>query len=131
MRNPWTIRLLLRLMGLKFRKFSRLWQALLGIEIPDPFPKGLILPHPYGVVINFSSKIGENCRIYQNVTIGSNQLGNVPIIGSNVTIYAGACVIGDVKVGNDVVVGANAVVIRDVPDGMIAVGVPARNFRNS
>ncbi len=125
------IRFLLRLMRLRLRKLSRLWQAFLGIEVPDPFPKYLILPHPYGVVINPNSKIGEYCRIYQNVTIGSDEYGHTPRIGSNVVIYAGACVIGDVTLGDNVVVGANAVVINSVPNGMVAVGVPARNLKQS
>ena len=123
------IRILSRLMRFKLKKFSRIWQALLGIEIPDPFPTGLILPHPYGVVINMNAKIGVGCWIYQNVTIGSDADGKVPVIGNFVTLYAGACIRGDVKIGNNVVVGANAVVIRDIEDGHTAVGIPARSYK--
>jgi serine O-acetyltransferase len=124
------IRMLVMLMNLKLKKFSRFWQAMLGIEIPDPFPDGLILPHPYGVVVHLNSQIGKNCIIYQNVTIGSDKDGNFPTFGSNVVVYAGACIIGGVFVGDDVIIGANAVVNKDVPTGHTAVGVPAKFFPN-
>ena len=84
----------------------------------------------YAVVIHLNSQIGKNCRIYQNVTIGSDKDGNFPTFGSNVVVYAGACIIGGVFVGDDVIIGANAVVIKDVPTGHTAVGVPAKFFPN-
>ena len=75
------------------------------------------------------TELGGNCIVYQNVTLGSDAAGNFPVIGNCVTIYAGACVIGNVKIGNNVTIGANAVVISDVRDGYTAVGVPARSFK--
>lgn len=84
-----------------------------------------------GTVIHERCKIGDNCEIYQNVTVGGNgkkdsPWSRVPIIGDNVKIYAGACLLGPITIGNNVVIGANAVVLCNVPDNSIAVGVPAR-----
>lgn len=70
-------------------------------------------------------KIGKNCHIYQQVTIGYNGV-QAPIIGNNVRICCGAKVIGGIRVGNNVVIGANAVVCKDVPDNVIVGGVPAK-----
>lgn len=88
-----------------------------------------------GVVIHEKAKIGKNTKILQNVAIGGN-LGKerlidgvkttAPVIGENVLIGAGAKVLGPVKVGNNAKIGAGAVVMIDVPDNAIAVGIPAK-----
>lgn len=86
-----------------------------------------ILPHGLnGIFITGAATIGENCVIFQQVTIGSNTLldsknNGSPIIGNNVYIGAGAKIIGNVKVGNNARIGANAVVVKDVPDNSIVV----------
>ena len=78
-------------------------------------------PHPIGIVIARSVKLGKNCVIYQNVTIGAkkrnlaNNRENFPTLGDNVIVYAGACIIGGIKIGNNVQIGANAVVTKDIP----------------
>lgn len=81
-------------------------------------PKSTCFPHKNGIFISASTKIGENCRIYQNVTIGRKSMhepeSESPTIGNNVVIYAGAVVIGKITVGNNAVIGANSVVTRDV-----------------
>ena len=84
-----------------------------------------------GCVVHDNAVIGNNCHIFQNVTIGSkwpNGIcdGTSPIIGDNVMIGAGAVIIGDITIGDNVSIGANAVVLMDIPDDSIAVGVPAR-----
>ena len=80
-----------------------------------------------GVVIHKRCVIGRNCHIAQNVTMGgTSDLYEVPILGDNVSVGAGANIIGAVHVGNNVKIGAGAVVIRDIPNNCIAVGVPAR-----
>lgn len=89
---------------------------------------GLFIQHGFATMIAAKS-IGENCWINQQVTIGYNGQGDPPVIGDNVTITCGAKVLGDIHVGSNVIVGANAVVIRDVPDGCVVGGVPAKIIR--
>ncbi|PFK79237.1 serine acetyltransferase [Priestia megaterium] len=76
-----------------------------------------------GVVIQKSAKIGRNCTISQNVTVGSR--GKQPVIGDNVYIAPGAICIGG-TIGDNVVVGANAVVTKDIPSNCVVAGVPAK-----
>lgn len=84
-------------------------------------------PHPIGVVIGADCVIGSNVTIYQNVTLGMRgDGGGFPVINDGVTIYAGACIIGGITIGENAVIGANAVVLDDVPENALAVGVPAR-----
>ena len=85
--------------------------------------------HPIGVVINSGVKGGKNIVIESGVVIGAarNSLPvEVPTLGDDVFIGAGAKVLGGITVGNHVKIGANAVVVKDIPDGSTAVGVPAR-----
>ena len=96
--------------------------------------RGTYFPHPVGIVISSAATIGKNCIIYQNVTIGAKTFEqgdarireNYPVIGNNVTIYAGAVICGPVKIGDNAVIGANSVVISDVPENSIVVGAPAK-----
>lgn len=94
---------------------------------PDTVIKdNLALPHGlHGIFISRYAKIGENCCIYQNVTIGEVD-GKAPVIGNNCLIGAGAVIIGGIKIGNDVKIGAGAAVSTDVPDGCTAVAQPIR-----
>lgn len=80
-----------------------------------------------GVVLHKRSKIGENCMIGTNVTIGGKS-GHyeVPIIGNNVYIATGAKVLGAITIGNNVTIGANAVVIDSIPNNAIVAGIPAK-----
>lgn len=84
-----------------------------------------------GCVVHPNAKIGENCKIFQNVTIGSKWAdgfcqGDAPTIGRGVLIGAGAVLLGDITVGDNAIIGANAVVVCDVPANSYAVGVPAK-----
>jgi serine O-acetyltransferase len=86
--------------------------------------------HGIGCVVHPNTVIGNDCNIFQNVTLGSKWPNGVcesgaPNVGDNVFIGAGAVVIGSVKIGNNSIIGANAVVITDVPENSIALGVPA------
>jgi serine O-acetyltransferase len=85
---------------------------------------GLYIQHGFATIVA-AKRIGANCWINQQVTIGFDaELGH-PVLEDNVTVHSGAQVIGGVIVGANSVVGANAVVVRDVPPNSVAVGVPA------
>lgn len=86
---------------------------------------GLFLEHGFSTVIS-ARTIGENCWINQQVTIGYTNNTDAPSIGNNVSIKAGAIIIGDVHIGDNSVIGAGAVVTHDVPPNVIVAGVPAR-----
>lgn len=80
-----------------------------------------------GVVIHRRAKIGKNCLIAQGVTIGGRSGHyDVPVIGDNCYIGAGAKVLGPITIGNNVIVGANAVLLKDAPDYTVWGGVPAK-----
>jgi serine acetyltransferase len=98
-----------------------------GCVIGQKLPPTTTLHHPTGIVIAGDAQIGENVNIYQNVTIGTKGDNPVkyPKIGNNVTIYAGAAIIGDVTVGDGATIGANAVVVDNVPENTVVAGVPA------
>lgn len=85
----------------------------------------LTMPHPQNIIIGLYCIIGNNCTIYQDVTIGQNK-NKYPTIGNNVIIYVGAKIIGDVHVGDNAIIGANAVVTKDVPPNAIVGGIPAK-----
>jgi len=78
-----------------------------------------------------AQKIGSNCRIFQHVSIGYLNESDKPVLGDNVTIFAGAKVLGRVTVGDNSIVGANAVVVKDVPANCTVVGVPAYIVRRN
>lgn len=121
-RNP------LRILVKKWAKLRHLfWSVVTGADIPlnCRIGGGLRLPHPNGVVIHPTARIGPNCLIFQQVTIGTRTGKMAPVIGGHVDIGAGAKILGDVRVGDHACIGANAVVLHDVPPGKTAVGVPA------
>jgi serine O-acetyltransferase len=107
----------------------RFWTAICGCDIPlnCQIAGGLCLPHPNGIVIHPDARIGPNCLIFQQVTIGTGgPIPGAPVIGGHVDIGAGAKVLGGVFIGDHSRIGANAVVMIDVPPGATAVGIPAR-----
>lgn len=109
----------------------KFYSIFLGISIPRrcKIGQGLIIFHYGAIALNPLVEIGDNCTIRQGVTIGNRRTNiDVPKIGNNVDIGAGAVIIGDIKIGNNVGIGANAVVLKDVPDDSIAVGNPAKNL---
>ena len=101
-----------------------------GIEIHPgaKIGKGLFIDHGMGVVIGETSIIGDDVKMFHGVTlggIGSEKGKRHPTVLNNVTIGAGAKVLGNITIGNSANIGANAVVLKDVPDYATAVGVPA------
>jgi serine O-acetyltransferase len=89
------------------------------------FGPEFVLIHSLGVVINSSVRGGRGVKLEHQVTIGAESQ-EAPVLGNDVFVGAGAKILGKVEVGSRTRIGANAVVIRDVPDGATAVGVPAR-----
>ena len=84
------------------------------------------------VVLHARTVIGKNCMIGQGVTIGGKSgWYEVPVIGDNVHISAGARILGPVRIGNNVIIGANAVVVKDVPDNCIVAGIPAKIIKEN
>jgi len=86
---------------------------------------GLFIQHGFATIVA-ARRVGANCWINQQVTIGFDSPTDRPVIGDGVFVHAGAKVLGNVTVGDGARIGANAVVLSDVPAGYTAVGVPAR-----
>lgn len=88
-----------------------------GAEFAEPphLPHGL-----NGIIVSHNAKVGKNCTIFHQVTIGEGKNG-APEIGDNVLIGAGAKLIGGIKIGNNVKIGAGCIVVKDVPDGATVV----------
>ena len=110
----------------------RFWSIVTGADIPvnTKIEGGLLIPHPNGIVIHPDVRVGANCLIFQQVTIGSVNGSTPPMIGGHVDIGAGAKVLGDIQIGDHAKIGANAVVLIDVPAGKTAVGIPAKITKN-
>lgn len=95
-------------------------------DIRQNLDDSITFPHSVGIVIGKGAEIGNSVKIYQNVTIGvKTSGGEQPQIKDNVTIGAGAVILGDITIGHGAVVGANSVVIRDVPPNTVVAGSPA------
>lgn len=86
---------------------------------------GLFIQHGFATIVA-AARVGANCWINQQVTIGFDRPGARPVLGDGVSVHAGAKVLGAVTIGDGARIGANAVVLHDVPPGCTAVGVPAR-----
>lgn len=111
---------------------SQVSRWLTGIEIHPGAKMGnnVFIDHGMGIVIGETAEVGDGCTIYQGVTLGGTSLTKGakrhPTLGRNVVVSAGAKVLGGFTVGDNAVVGSNAVVIKPVPAGATAVGIPAR-----
>ncbi len=107
----------------------------LTIEMTAELGPGVTLPHLRSIIIGGAVKIGPRATILQGTTIGGRGWRmkpdgqHQPIIGADVLIGAGARILGPVTIGDRVKIGANAVVLKDLPDDAVAVGVPARIVR--
>jgi len=115
--------------SLLYRLLRTAVQIAAGIELHCETRVGrrLLIEHFGGIIISGDAAIGDDVIIRQGVTIGLRTTGRrgAPIIGDRVDIGAGAKLLGAIRIGNDAVIGANAVVLCDVPDGALAVGIPA------
>lgn len=118
------------------RAISQIARHFTGIEIHPgaTIGKGFFIDHGMGVVIGETTEIGDNCTLYQGVTLGGTgkDVGKRhPTLGDNVMVGAGAKVLGPVKIGSNAKIAANAVVLREVPDNSTAVGIPAKVVRQN
>jgi len=113
------------------RMVSHVGRFLTGIEIHPGATVGrrVFIDHGMGVVIGETAEIGEDCTLYHGVTLGGtswNKGKRHPTLERGVVIGAGAKVLGPIVVGEGARIGSNAVVVKDVPPGATAVGIPAR-----
>lgn len=111
-----------------YRRKKNILGRKLGVEIEEGvFDQGLVIYHPGGIVINPDAKIGKNCKLHGSNCIGNKGYENAaPVIGDNVELGVGACVIGNIKLGDNIFVGANSVVTHSFPEKSVLVGTPAR-----
>lgn len=99
-----------------------------GIFIPKNLKcKNLFFPHPFNIIIGKKAKIGDNVRIYHNVTIGQKN-GFYPTIGNNVIIYPNSVIIGDVIIGDNSIIGAGSIVLSSFENNSIVAGNPAKKI---
>jgi serine O-acetyltransferase len=110
---------------------SHIARWLTGIEIHPGARIGrrFFIDHGMGVVIGETAQIGDDCTLYHGVTLGGTSWKEGkrhPTLGNGVVIGAGAKVLGPIMIGDRAKIGSNAVVVRDVPPGATAVGIPAR-----
>ena len=116
------------------RMISQLARFFTGIEIHPgaTIGKGFFIDHGMGVVIGETTEIGDNCSVYQGVTLGGTgkDVGKRhPTLGNNVMVGAGAKVLGPFSIGDDTKIAAGAVVLKEIPENSTAVGVPAQVVR--
>jgi serine O-acetyltransferase len=116
------------------RAVSQIARFITGIEIHPgaKIGRGLFIDHGSGVVIGETTEIGDNCTLYQGVTLGGTgkHTGKRhPTIGNNVMVGAGAKVLGPIKIGDNSKIAAGAVVLMDIPSDSTAVGIPAHVVR--
>ena len=113
------------------RFVSHLSRFLTGIEIHPAatLGRGLFIDHGMGIVIGETAEIGDNVSLLQGVTLGGTSTRREkrhPTLRDNVTVGAGAKIIGAITIGENSRVGAGSVVVRDVPPNAVVVGVPGR-----
>ena len=116
------------------RFVSQFAKWITGVEIHPAATIGrrLVIDHGTGIVIGATTEIGDDCLIYQGVTLGGTgvmQGKRHPTLGNNVMVGSGAKVLGPIKIGDNARVAANSVVLREVPDNSTVVGVPGRVVR--
>lgn len=116
------------------RAISQAAKFFTGIEIHPAatIGRGLVIDHGMGVVIGETTEIGDNCTLYQGVTLGGTGKDTGkrhPTLGDNVLVGAGAKVLGPIVISNNSKVAANAVVLKDITENSTAVGIPAKVVR--
>lgn len=118
------------------RTISQWSKFCTGVEIHPAAKIGrrLVIDHGTGIVIGATAEIGDDCLLYQGVTLGGTgkDIGKRhPTLGNNVMVGCGAKILGPFRVGDNARIAANSVVLREVPDNATVVGVPGRIVRLS
>jgi putative colanic acid biosynthesis acetyltransferase WcaB len=116
--------------------YQLLAEWILGVELPWDTQVGsnLQLQHGVALVVNHKTTIGSNCILRHSTTIGNKKLSDgsysdSPQIGNNVDIGSNVVIIGAIKVGDNTTIGAGSVVVKDIPEGAVVVGNPAKIIR--
>ena len=125
----WAQRWRLTPLAMGFNKLN-VWFGRCIIGRGAEFGEKFVLIHSYGVVINSSVRGGHGVKIEHLVTIGAERDVS-PVLGDNVFIGAGAKILGGVTIGSGVKIGANAVVTKDLPNNVTAVGIPAEIVKSA
>ncbi|SKC18437.1 serine O-acetyltransferase [Dyadobacter psychrophilus] len=117
-----------------FKTFKIYFCNHLTIGIKYLNEQGTIFPHPVGIVLGKKVKLGKNCIIYQNVTIGTKETKEFltaayPVLENNVTIFANSVIFGDITIGSNSIIGAGSVVFENVPANCVVAGNPAKIIR--
>jgi serine O-acetyltransferase len=119
-----------------FFQFLNLFVYGCWISMRTEIGEGLLIRHGFGIGIG-CKKIGKNFSVFPHALIGtgSGEPGNLEeqdtaIIGDNVTIFMGAKVVGDIRVGDNAVITTSALVLKDVPEGAVVAGIPARAIKH-
>lgn len=110
------------------------WRTGIEIHPAAVIGRRFFIDHGTGVVIGETTEIGDDCTLYQGVTLGGtgkDKGKRHPTLGNNVMVGAGAKVLGPIHIGNNVRIAAGAVVLSDIPDNCTAVGIPARVVRRN
>ena len=113
------------------RVVSQFGRFMTGIEIHPgaQIGKNVFFDHGMGIVVGETAVIGDNCIIFHGVTLGgvaSTKTKRHPTLENNVTIGAGAKILGNITIGENSKIGANSVVLKDIPKNSVAVGIPGR-----
>ncbi len=113
----------------RFTAYFGRWATGIEIHPGAQIGRRVFIDHGMGVVIGETAVVGDDCTLYHQVTLGGtswNKGKRHPTLGRGVVVGAGAKILGPITIGEGAKVGSNAVVVKDVPDGATAVGIPAR-----
>lgn len=122
-----------------YRRIGRMKSAFISFLCPQmstlyigsgTISEGFFIQHGFSTII-YAKSIGKNCWINQQVTIGFSNKVDCPTIGNDVTINAGAIIIGNVHIGDGSIIGAGAVIVKDVPENSTVVGAASRIIRKN
>jgi len=122
--------LILRIIAFLMFKMTEIVTAV-SLPASVPIGRGFYVGHYGPVILHSRAVIGENCSVGPGVVIGTKGRGSqgAPTLGNNVYVGVGAKVLGGITIGDNAIIGANSVVVRDIPPGATAVGIPARIIR--